>query len=925
MRAMNGWSVQARLALLLLSLVTLLGTAGVLALRGLGQAANALDTVYRDRVLPLQQLAAISDAYSVGVVAAVVRVRDGAISPAQGLASIDAAQARIDQQWRAYRQTYLVEREVQLIAEATPLMQRADLTVQQAKSLLLASDQAGVARFAAADMFPAINPVVNVLSRLAAVQPEIAQLESERARASYRDALFGAGALVLLALVAGGLLAGSVLSRYLREKRMADARTARISRFHRALSRTNQLIVREDDAQKLLEGLCRVCVDTGHALLASVLLREGDSARRVANAGPAAELFAGLPTTIDLSQPEVRISLSCEAMNSGEPAVSHDVSNDPRTEPWQERACHHGVCAAAAFPLRRGEAVVGVLMLYAEERGFFDSALVQLVAEMVRDVSFALDTIDSNTERQAAQREIEAGLMRFRQLFYKAPMSIVIISEGSGQVRDINDFGSARYGLDRSVMIGRTMREMGVGLIDEDRTRFYELLIRDGRVDQMPAQVRGAQGQMRDMLTSAERIDYLGEACFIAMSLDVTALRAAEQARQAQHEAEAASRSKTEFLSRMSHELRTPLNAVLGFSQLLQSDRRLAADQQAQLGHIRHAGQHLLALINDVLDVARIEEGRMSVAPQAIALGPLVTDACRMLAPQAEAHAVRIEPAPRDIESAWVEADPIRLRQVLINLISNAVKYNRPGGWVRVELSPGAGLLWLSVRDNGVGMNAEQLAHLYEPFNRLGRERGLVEGTGIGMALTRQLVRLMHGQMEVMSLPDQGTQVRVGLPAANAEQAAAAMAQRLPMSETAPSGQPTGVVLYIEDNPVNLLLVAQMLARWPAVRVVQAEDGRTGLDLARTLRPDVVLLDMHLPDLDGAEVLRRLRADPATRGFTIVALSASAMPEEVAQAREAGANDYWTKPFEIDQLLADLRRLLPALPPGETAPAVDPN
>ena len=913
---MKGWSLQARLAVLLLALVALLGAAGALALRGLGQAASSLDTVYRDRVLPLQQLAAISEAYGVGIVAAVERARDGAISASQALASIDAAQARIEQQWHAYRQTYLVEQEVQLIAEATPLMQRVNLAVQQAKSLLLASDQAGLARFAATDMFPAITPVIEVLGRLTAVQPEVAYIESESARATYRRALISAGALVALALAAGGLLTAWVLSRHLRDKRVADARTARISRFHRALSRTNQLIVRENDAQKLLEGLCRVCVDTGHALLASVLLREGDNARRVANAGPAAELFSGLPTVIDLTEPRLRVSLSCEAMNRGEPAVSHDVSNDPRTEPWQERACRHGVCSAAAFPLRRGGAVVGVLMLYAEETGFFDMALVQLLAEMVGDVSFALDTIDGNTARQAAQHEIEAGLLRFRQLFYKAPISIIILAQDSGQVRDINDFGSERYGLTRSAMMGRTMRELGVGLVDKDRERFYALLARDGRVDQLPAQVRGAQGQLRDVLTSAEPIDYLGEPCLLAMSLDVTALRAAEQARQAQHEAEAASRSKTEFLSRMSHELRTPLNAVLGFSQLLRGDLRLAADQQAQLGHIHRAGQHLLALINDVLDVARIEEGRMKVAPQAVALGPLVADACRMLTPLAEAQAVRIEPAPRSVDAAWVEADPIRLRQVLINLMSNAVKYNRPGGWVRVELARDADQLWLSVRDNGIGMSAEQLSHLYEPFNRLGRERGAVEGTGIGMALTRQLVRLMHGQMEVMSLPDQGTQVRLGLPSADEEQAAMAAAQQVVASVQAAAGVPTGVVLYIEDNPVNLLLVEQVLARWPGVRVVQAEDGRTGLDLARTLRPDVVLLDMHLPDLDGAEVLRRLRADPATRGFTVVALSASAMPEEVAEARAAGANDYWTKPFEVDQLLGDLRRLLPSRPLG---------
>jgi CheY-like chemotaxis protein/nitrogen-specific signal transduction histidine kinase len=409
-------------------------------------------------------------------------------------------------------------------------------------------------------------------------------------------------------------------------------------------------------------------------------------------------------------------------------------------------------------------------------------------------------------------------------------------------------------------------------------------------------------------------IDYLGEACIMAMSLDVTELRATEQARQAQAQAEEASRAKTEFLSRMSHELRTPLNAVLGFSQLLLADSRLSVEQAAQLGHVRHAGRHLLALINDVLDISRIETGHLPVASEAVKLGAPIDEAVRMLLPLAQAHTVTLaQVLPQEVEPACVRADPVRLRQVLINLLSNAVKYNRPGGWVRIEVQPTGERWMVRVADNGIGMTDAQLAKLYEPFNRLGRERGPVEGSGIGMALTRQLVWLMGGELAVRSVVEQGTVVELTLPAAEASEAAERPASvEAPGAAALPAGEPAGVLLYVEDNPVNLLLVEQMLSRWPAVRMVKADDGRTGLDLARTLRPHVVLLDMHLPDLDGPEVLRRLRADPATSSLVVVALSASAMADEVSAARAAGANDYWTKPFDVDQMLGDLRRLLPS-------------
>ena len=401
----------------------------------------------------------------------------------------------------------------------------------------------------------------------------------------------------------------------------------------------------------------------------------------------------------------------------------------------------------------------------------------------------------------------------------------------------------------------------------------------------------------------------------VAFVLDLTEHKQAQVEATARRAAEAASRAKSEFLSRMSHELRTPLNAVLGFSQLLQADARsnLTVQQMAQVEHIRSAGWHLLALINDLLDVSRIEIGQLRVQAQTVELGPLLDEALHMAEPLSRPLGVILVPPVHDQLQTQVLADPIRLRQVLINLISNAVKYNRPGGSVRIVVTNSDKTVMIGVIDSGIGLTPDQLAHLYEPFNRLGQERSGVQGTGIGLVLTRQLVRLMEGRIDIDSEVGRGTRVSVSLPRADeASNIAPFMPAVRAGSDVLEShaGSPAGVVLYIEDNPVNLLLVEQLLARWSGVRFVQAENGANGIELARSLRPDLVLLDMQLPDMDGLAVLRALRADAVTRDLTVVALSATAMPDSVAQAHAHGVVDYWTKPLDFDRFLSDIQNLL---------------
>ncbi len=542
-----------------------------------------------------------------------------------------------------------------------------------------------------------------------------------------------------------------------------------------------------------------------------------------------------------------------------------------------------------------------------------------LFQEIGRRLADNLTNVQMHRNLHRSEARLRDSLARVQRLVESNIIGVYFWTR-AGRIMEANDAFLGLVGYDRTELLtGKLLwTEMTPPeYVDEDARATAEIRL-TGTCSPYEKEYFHKDGHRVPILIGAALLDGSQEDG-VAFVLDLTERKKAQSEVTARQAAEASNRAKTEFLSRMSHELRTPLNAVLGFSQLLRSEAqdRLTPQQCVQLEHIHRAGWHLLALINDVLDVSRIETGQLMVQAQALELGPLLDEALSMASPLAQPLAVTLVAQECDHLPAWVLADPIRLRQVLINLLSNAVKYNRPGGTVSVAiaLSADGKQVLLDVVDDGIGMTRDQLDHLYEPFNRLGRERGGVEGTGIGLALTRQLVRLMQGQMDVDSEAGHGTRVRVALPAqpipsaSDSPSFAAAMSSPAgaPRSDAEP---PSGVVLYIEDNPVNLLLVEHLLARWSAVHLVQAEDGESGIELTRSLRPDLVLLDMQLPDMDGLAVLRSLRADPQTRDLAVVALSASAMPELMAQACTEGVTAYWTKPLDCDRFVADMHRLL---------------
>ena len=407
---------------------------------------------------------------------------------------------------------------------------------------------------------------------------------------------------------------------------------------------------------------------------------------------------------------------------------------------------------------------------------------------------------------------------------------------------------------------------------------------------------------------------------WVSIQRDVTArkeseamlIRTRDEADKARDEAEAANTAKSEFLSRMSHELRTPLNAILGFGQLLEFEEQSENDREST-AQILKAGRHLLELINEVLDISRIETGRMAMSLETVSIAEVARETLDLVRAMAAQYNVNLRAEALFASPLSVVGDRRRVKQVLLNLVSNAIKYNRANGRVTLSLetvesdeTPGdCARVRLCVTDTGIGIAPEKRERLWVPFDRLDAETTGVEGTGIGLALSHRLAQAMGGRLDVRS-ETQGSTFWLELPRAaplpmlsDAELAGVTPA-------TSPAVSTRWVALYIDDNLPNVQLVQGILARRPEVRLLTALQGALGIELAQQHCPDVILLDLHLPDINGDEVLRRLRANPATENIPVVIISADATPGQTERLLQAGANDYLSKPFDINHFLSVL-------------------
>ena len=434
---------------------------------------------------------------------------------------------------------------------------------------------------------------------------------------------------------------------------------------------------------------------------------------------------------------------------------------------------------------------------------------------------------------------------------------------------------------------------LGLGVVVVSIFMFLLLLRRAGSQIALIARNAvhlGAEEPLELSRASHDELGRLGAALMVASArLDLRKL----ELEAARDEALAATQAKDEFLSRMSHELRTPLTAILGFGQLLQLED-LSPDNADSIDHIVTAGQHLLQLINEVLDISQIESGHLSLSMEPILLREVVTEIVSLMSPIAAAHAVNVE--ERGLEGLAVWADRQRIKQVLLNLVSNAIKYNRQGGSIVITGSASADIVALTVADTGVGIAESSLDRLFVPFDRMDATNSGIEGTGVGLSLTKALVEAMAGTIGADSQVGQGSRFWVELPVAEFDS----------RRSSGPSMQKGGeVVLYVEDNLASLRMIERLFKGRPESLQVSVQ-GTMALELARELHPVLILLDLHLPDMSGEEALRRLKADPETAAIPVVVLSADVTPGRIDRILDAGAVGYLSKPVDVPRLIAYL-------------------
>ena len=498
---------------------------------------------------------------------------------------------------------------------------------------------------------------------------------------------------------------------------------------------------------------------------------------------------------------------------------------------------------------------------------------------------------------QQKQRELEAAL-HANELILDNSQDVICAIDREGRFLSVSAACEQLWGYSSTELIGRPYLNF-VHPEDREYSRVAAAeLVAGGKLSDFVNRYIRKDGSTVHVLWSCAWSEK--ENIIFCVAHDVTERARNEKAlREAKEEADRANQAKSEFLSRMSHELRTPLNAILGFGQLIERQSPTDA-QRTRVGYILNAGRHLLNLINEVLDISRIEAGNLQLSVEPVAAADALDEALGLMRPMAAERGTELSMSSALDQNAYILADRQRLKQVLLNLLTNALKYTPKGGNVAISVTTSGDKMRIAIADNGPGIPADKLARLFTPFDRLGAEQSEVEGTGLGLALCQRLMQAMKGSLGVSSTVGRGSTFWMEMP--TAESPLSRLVSTKSATANQPDTVPTRTILYIEDNVSNLRLVEEMLAEHPEIKLITAMQGQLGIDLAEQHTPDLILLDLHLPDLPGWEVLARLQRAEITHDIPVVVLSADATSRQVKRLMATGARAYLTKPIDVEEL-----------------------
>ena len=754
------------------------------------------------------------------------------------------------------------------------------------------------------------------------------------------------------------------------ERKQSEISLGRANRMLQARSLSNRALLKATDEPSYLQEVCEIIVDVcDHTMTWIGYVDQGPEKRVLPVSVAGLDLGYLDGATVTGADDQLGQGPVGMAIRTRQAIVCQELLNDPRFALWREEAVSRGYRSCAALPLKAERETLGALTVYSSSPNAFPDYEVRLLADIADDIAHGISVLrlrvshkrtlevleryrlhleklvdDRTRQLQEAVRLAEKRAAEVADLYNSAPCGYHSLNS-DGLFVGVNDTELSWLGYQRDELVGK-MRFSDLLAADEKprfEDNFARFLIQGYLFDQ-EYQLRGKNGQFIPVSLSKTMIRDESGAFLMSRSVtfnlterkrveeelqryrdDLESLVAARTAAlseanreliAARDTAEAASLAKSVFLTNMSHELRTPLTAILGFTQLLELSQDVVASEEYSLcvGHILKNGKLLLALINDLLDLAKIDAGHVATSPERIVLTDLLPALEASLLPLAESMGITVSTHAGD-GLPDVRADPTRINQVLLNIGTNAIKYNRPGGRVDIgceRLSPD--WIRLTVADTGAGIPDIRQHEVFEPFNRLGREAGSIEGTGIGLALSRRLMHLMGGRIGFNSRPDEGSRFWVDIPVhhpVDARDGAIAPVAPSLAGQAAPQAVDDGVrnrtILCVDDNASARDLVVRIIVGIPGIEVLTAPSAEEGIELALRHSPDLILMDINLPGMDGIAALAELRRHCGTKAIPVFALSAAATVADIEKGRAAGFDRYLTKPYDVQDLLTTLK------------------